>query len=291
MSGARSRATSRAEQQQDSEDRCAEERPRFHIASTCLRLSGSLRLSGLPARLLPGAVTRLSRRRDLPRHCHPRQRVRAASIGGIRKAGSRRDPQSDRPEWGSARSTAATPTASSVSLSRRRGRGACLQLMRSIVRRSSPRPGRAPGPSIVRHHGCGATGRALVQARHVPAGRYRRGMIGLPGQRQAVLACRSKLAAGVPRVRPRSVPGLSTAKLRLPGPRTALDRAATSRWAPVRCCRSRDRSWVLPCLRARMAVSSVGPVRAGLGITAAGLVGKLVVSFVAAGAVRPGDAR
>ena len=77
--------------------------------------------------------------------------------------------------------------------------------MRSIVRRSSPRPGRAPGPSIVRHHGCGATGRALVQARHVPAGRYRRGMIGLPGQRQAVLACRSKLAAGVPRVRPRSV--------------------------------------------------------------------------------------
>ena len=105
---------------------------------------------------------------------------------------------------GSARSTAATPTASSVSLSRRRGRGACPQLMRSIVRRSSPRPGRAPGPSIVRHHGCGATGRALVQARHVPAGRYRRGMIGLPGQRQAVLACRSKLAAGVPRVRPRS---------------------------------------------------------------------------------------
>jgi hypothetical protein len=35
----------------------------------------------------------------------------------------------------------------------------------------------------------------------------------------------------------------------------------------------------------------VGSVRAGWGITAVGLVGKLVVSFVAAEAARPGDAR
>ena len=43
-----------------------------------------------------------------------------------------------------------------------------------------------------------------------------------------------------------------------------------------------------PSARGRMAVSSVGPVRAGWGITAAGLAGKLVVSFLGAGAARPG---
>ena len=71
--------------------------------------------------------------------------------------------------------------------------------------------------------------------------------------------------------RPARSPALRTraaaAAATTPRSRTALDRAATSRWAPARCCRSRDRSWVLPCLRGRMAVSSVGPVRAGWGIT------------------------
>ena len=89
----------------------------------------------------------------------------------------------------------------------------------------------------MRHHGCGATGRALVQARHVPAGRYRRGMTGLPGQRQGVLAGRSKLAGRRPARSPARRTRAAATVATTPRSTPVLDRAATSRWSQVPRCR------------------------------------------------------